>query len=642
MIHNECIYRKTFWVAFILCLLHYTSPSLAQNPHTDSLRNSYISQSLTTEKLETLVLLWEAIAYTVADSGFEYARRGIHLSRQIREKGYEAKFLHRLGVSHQVASESDSAIYYYELAIPLYEEVGEDKLAWVVKSNIGLLHFEKGDNESFHRINGESMDWFRNAKEFRNLAFAHTLEGNAYLQQGKYTLAAKHNLKALEIYKTIDVGSRYVADVENNLAAIAFYQGKREEAISLYHSAIANYKKADDKFYMSQSFNDLGNNYEALGRLDSAEFYLQQSNELSESIGFKQIQYISLGNLAKVYVGQNAYQKAIPLFETALKELQKLGGGRKVAEQHLNLACAYRDLKKIEEGLFHIDSSIYLSHQLADMNVEAQSHAVRAELLEHQGALKEALAAYQTYIELKDSVLNAQSNTSLAEMLALYDLGKKEEQIGFLEERLAWNKTRTLGITIGLLLAILTGLSLIMALTIKIRKDRKIREQEQVVEATKIENLNLERARLSDQLEYRNRELAAQALHICQKNELLSQVKSQLDETKVSAAGGQELATISRNINQNLKNDKEWDTFMDSFTEVHPDFLPKLKSEFPKVSPNECRLAALYKLNLASKDIAQLLHISPDSVKKARTRLRKKLGLEATQNLVDFLIAFPA
>jgi DNA-binding CsgD family transcriptional regulator len=40
---------------------------------------------------------------------------------------------------------------------------------------------------------------------------------------------------------------------------------------------------------------------------------------------------------------------------------------------------------------------------------------------------------------------------------------------------------------------------------------------------------------------------------------------------------------------------------------------------------------------MSTKEIASVLGISPDSVKKARNRLRKKLDLDATQDLNNFL-----
>ena len=44
-------------------------------------------------------------------------------------------------------------------------------------------------------------------------------------------------------------------------------------------------------------------------------------------------------------------------------------------------------------------------------------------------------------------------------------------------------------------------------------------------------------------------------------------------------------------------------------------------------------------MNLSSKDIASILNISEDGIKKARYRLRKKLGLETGDNLESKVMA---
>ena len=58
---------------------------------------------------------------------------------------------------------------------------------------------------------------------------------------------------------------------------------------------------------------------------------------------------------------------------------------------------------------------------------------------------------------------------------------------------------------------------------------------------------------------------------------------------------------------------------------------------FPLARPSEIRLCALLRLNFASKEIAAIMGISPDSVKVARYRLRKKLELTRNDSLVDFI-----
>ena len=65
-------------------------------------------------------------------------------------------------------------------------------------------------------------------------------------------------------------------------------------------------------------------------------------------------------------------------------------------------------------------------------------------------------------------------------------------------------------------------------------------------------------------------------------------------------------------------------------TELHKSslsFQEKLKKEYPNLTAYDLRLCIYLKAGLSTKEIATILNITPDSVKKAKHRLRKKLGL---------------
>lgn len=54
-------------------------------------------------------------------------------------------------------------------------------------------------------------------------------------------------------------------------------------------------------------------------------------------------------------------------------------------------------------------------------------------------------------------------------------------------------------------------------------------------------------------------------------------------------------------------------------------FQEDLKVMYPELTSYDIRLCTYLKAHLSTKEIATLLNITPDSVKKAKHRLRKKL-----------------
>jgi DNA-binding CsgD family transcriptional regulator len=64
----------------------------------------------------------------------------------------------------------------------------------------------------------------------------------------------------------------------------------------------------------------------------------------------------------------------------------------------------------------------------------------------------------------------------------------------------------------------------------------------------------------------------------------------------------------------------------------------RLKEKYPTISPRELDLATYLLINMTTKEIAEVMHISKKGVELARYRLRKKLGLKRKENLTGFLM----
>ncbi|MEO9484402.1 MAG: hypothetical protein ABJG47_13180 [Ekhidna sp.] len=123
---------------------------------------------------------------------------------------------------------------------------------------------------------------------------------------------------------------------------------------------------------------------------------------------------------------------------------------------------------------------------------------------------------------------------------------------------------------------------------------------------------------------------------------MIDELKGQINELKKHAdsATNKQLTHINRIIDKTFRVDEEWEAFNVTFDQMHDGFFRKLRKYYPSISNSELRLCALLRLNKNLKEAAELLGISPDSVKTARYRLRKKLGLKTEDNLIDFLLQF--
>jgi len=144
-------------------------------------------------------------------------------------------------------------------------------------------------------------------------------------------------------------------------------------------------------------------------------------------------------------------------------------------------------------------------------------------------------------------------------------------------------------------------------------------------------------------LDLKNLDLANTAKQIVQNNEF--NVKLRQEIIKLQASCGH----LDKNLNETLSNFTQilserikfeaYNKFDVYFKQIHPDFFNRLISICPAISPAELRLAAFLKLNIGTKEIAAIMFLTVDSVRTARTRLRKKIGLKQDDNLITFLLS---
>ena len=134
------------------------------------------------------------------------------------------------------------------------------------------------------------------------------------------------------------------------------------------------------------------------------------------------------------------------------------------------------------------------------------------------------------------------------------------------------------------------------------------------------------------------REITSYSLLLANKNNLLKEIEDLASKAE-EETGNQNCLQIKRLIGESLHMDGDyWQQFVGLFTQVNPHFFDNLKQKFPDLTANEIKLCAYIRIGMSSKQIAQMLNLSPESVNKNRYRLRKKLGMEKDEAL-DKLIA---
>lgn len=160
---------------------------------------------------------------------------------------------------------------------------------------------------------------------------------------------------------------------------------------------------------------------------------------------------------------------------------------------------------------------------------------------------------------------------------------------------------------------------------------------------TEQEIITLQNENLETQISHKNIQLADATASILKKNELLIEIKNELEKQKEALGNRYPLRYFDRIntlINRNISSDNDWQTFEALFDQAHQNFFKRLKTSYPELTPSDLKLCAYLRLNLSSKEIAPLLNISTRGIEIRRYRLRKRLSLSSDENLVEFIMQF--
>ena len=99
----------------------------------------------------------------------------------------------------------------------------------------------------------------------------------------------------------------------------------------------------------------------------------------------------------------------------------------------------------------------------------------------------------------------------------------------------------------------------------------------------------------------------------------------------------QHLKKVNLFIRQSQDIVKTNSTISGKISENNTEFIDNLKKLHPDLTQGEVNLAAMLRINLSTKDIAQLTDTLPKTVNMNRYRLRKALNLSKEIDLVDYL-----
>lgn len=139
----------------------------------------------------------------------------------------------------------------------------------------------------------------------------------------------------------------------------------------------------------------------------------------------------------------------------------------------------------------------------------------------------------------------------------------------------------------------------------------------------------------------KNKELSLHATHLQKNKDELKRLLKELDALKLKIQADSQTAVfflnkLIRTIGERVSDDNLQDLEF-YFNQFYPGFTQRLLEKHPDLLPSELRMCVFLRMSMDSKTIAETLHLTPDSVKTIRKRIRGKMNLERKDNLVQYL-----
>ncbi len=538
------------------------------------------------------------------DSAVFFAVKGLDVAKEVDSKWGEGFADNLLCVLERRRANYDKAIQYGLKSAKIRQQQKDTFNLAGIYQNLANIYSLTGKPLTAIEYLSKSLELYLATRDTAGLRLVHGNIGNLYLDIKDKEKGKEHLLKALSLDNKKELNY-----ADNTLAlgtALMEFDHDYDSALICFNEAAAIYKKIGIEDGIATADQNIGMALLALEKFDSAYHALKRAEKIFIKIG-------DTVQIANVTASLGNYYFALDNTDSADLCYNKA----------LDFGKRFKSLKTVNECLL----------QLYRLNKKKQNTDA-------------ALYYYEQYTKQQDSLEIALLSSRFINMEAKYQNIQKERKIELLtheQERLKWREVQFYNIIFTMFaLALVIGLWLYF----KRKKEKQISRQQKelLIQKQKLAEKELETKRIlqkemEQEIEFKAKQLSTHALNMVQKNKVLQEVKTHLEEVsrKVPSELKQNLKKIDLLLARNMKTDKEWNLFKLYFEQVNGDFFKKLIDKNPSLNNNDLRHCALIKLNLNIKEVASLLNVSPHTVKSARYRLKRKLGIASEDSLGEFI-----
>ncbi|MDY6269862.1 MAG: hypothetical protein SPL43_00550 [Prevotella sp.] len=429
--------------------------------------------------------------------------------------------------------------------------------------------------------------------------------GVCYLYVGANGDALHYFYDALQLCQRYGINKQGM--IQNAIAGVYFDMQNYDKAWQLVEAVYNKAKQQNDSVNAALYASDMALICNKHRRFDLTEKYLNEAMKWQKKSPKSNLANVKM-ILAEAYFLQRQYNKVVALAPKVFADPLLQSSDKTL--MHIYLLEIYTRQGKYAQAWQEAKAarSLALLRRLPDL------FASMAELYRRQGNLAMALCYKDSVIAANDSVMK-QTNRQLVESSQV-KIETMKVKANMERERLQLSRNRLMSAASVVLCL------MVMALALSVMRSQKIKNA-------------AARRQLRAKLDQRNHELAAATLFLSSRNSLIADLLQGLSATSV--ADDLEIKSLTNHLKQLLRTSTEHDDFMVNFEKANPDFIRRLREKHPRLLASDVRFLSYIRMNLSNKDIASLLNINPESCKRRRIRISKKLGLDTSAHLFEYI-----
>lgn len=656
--------------SFLLSFTILTFSVFASDPSMESRIDSLsrlINKSQGKQKIEMLNHLANVYLNTDNEKAIETANLALSLAqdRNLLKEITRASFI--IAEANFFSNDFYAAIEYYNISANAEKELNGKWSADYGErlGDIGYIYNRIPIFDKTIEYSNKSLAVAKHHNDEEQIASMLNNIGSAHFYVGSYDEALNCFYQVLEIDRRRELDNYISVDL-NNIGKVYFTWGKFDQALEAYEESYQYALKAENESMQAIRLSNLGQVYNELEDCERALQYLNQALEIDRRLENEIRVGIRLSRIGAIYQQQGDFARALNLFEEALQIFQHsdvLGSEImtliKIGELQMERGSIYKAIEYFNKAL-NPAYELQLKPQIMRI------YQSLSEAFKLNDDYQRALDYYQNFTAIKDSLFSEQRHKQIAEYAALFEMEKKEKEnellrqdaILIMQNSELQRKQKLIYFisAIGLLLLLLWLFFLFNSKRNLLLKNKALHEQELKMHqfglvSKEKENRHLQEVLFAEeqintlqknQIQQKSQELTASTMHILNKNQVLGKIRKLSSEALKENDFHKErfLKQLIETVEENTDLDVQWNQFKVHFESVHHGFFSRLLNKYPNLTQNELKLCSYLRINLSSKEIAQMLNISHESLITKRYRLRKKLDLDTENNLVKFLSNF--